>query len=155
MADGVFSDTHSLIELAADLGRTAGTMGMALGTELAAGAHSLAEEARGIAANYPSDGSSGGAQAVADSVRTRRVSRREYRVEAGGPDAPLAGLWELGNKGSNPNDPTFRHPVYGGSAPWQNQRKWEFLRMALQRQEAAIMGRFERTVNGVLRRNRL
>lgn len=156
MADEIRIDARELKSLSRDILRVGEETIVEVPAELGVNARALANQAKNIAASYQSSGvSTGGAQAVADSVKASARTRSEWVVEAGGPNVPLAGLWELGNKRSNPEAPTFRHPVYGGTAPWQNQRKWRFLTMALHQYEPIAFGRFQRLVDTILRRNRL
>lgn len=54
-------------------------------------------------------------------------------VVAGGKNAPLAGLFELGNKGGRSGGGgVFRHPVYGNRNNWVQQPTHPFLAAALQ-----------------------
>jgi hypothetical protein len=57
-----------------------------------------------------------------------RVASTTVSIVAGGQNAPLAALYEIGNKGRNPGD--FRHPVFGNRNVWVTQKGYPFLRPA-------------------------
>ena len=92
-------------------------------------------------------------------VRTRIQSRKvEVEIRAGSAEVPIAGLYELGNKGSGKSE-TFRHPVFAreGSragkhkgpfgitrsdkAPWVNQKRHPFLSPIIKLRTAAVTKR--------------
>lgn len=153
--DGVYVNTDALRDLAKDLVEVADGVGVEAPEALGAAAKGLAAVAASIASNYPSTGDgTGAADAVATSIRAEPVSRGEWRVRAGGPGIPLAGLWELGNEGSDPNAETFWHPVFGNQ-PSVPQSKWPYLRMALDQYEPEMVSRLSRIFDIVLRRFRL
>lgn len=61
-----------------------------------------------------------------------RVSGASVAVVAGGPNAPTAALFELGNTGgkgsaSASRNGVFRHPVFGNREQWVNQPMHPFL----------------------------
>lgn len=72
---------------------------------------------------------------------TIRVRRRGLgvRVVAGGPEVPIAGLYEKGNKDAreSASDP-FRHPVFGNDAVWVNQKRFAFLAPAGEREKHTV-----------------
>lgn len=155
MADNMV-DMSSLRRFADDLALVGRELSIAIPTTHALEAKALAQKAKDIASSYVSSGnnpSTGAADAVASTIRPRRETRRVWKIEAGG-GIPLAGLWELGNKGTNPNDPTFRHPAWGRS-DWYPQDKWPYLRMAVEQYEPTILTSFDTLVNRVFRRHRL
>lgn len=69
-------------------------------------------------------------ESIPPSIKVR-VSGAGVAVVAGGDGVPLAGLFELGNKGSR-NSETFRHPVFGNRDVWVNQSMHPFLAAAFQ-----------------------
>lgn len=153
--DGIYANTKGLRKLADDLYATANGLGIDVPVTTRREAKKIADSARQIALSYPaSRPPEGGAKAVAESVRVVRVRPNEYHVEAGGPETPLAGLWELGNKDSDPNASSFRHPAWGRK-DWYSQQKWPFLRMALDRNEPIVIGIFERLLDRIFRMHRL
>lgn len=156
MADGMEIDMQPLRDLGADFRRAGAAIEAELPAEIGVTARELATLAQGIAGGYQSadGGASGGASAVAASIKAIPKTKSSWVVQAGGADVPLAGLWELGNKGSDSDDPTFRHKTFG-KLPWQNQQKWPYLRMALQQYEPAALSKLTRFFDSVLRRFRL
>ncbi len=61
-----------------------------------------------------------------------RVSKTRVSVVAGGAGVPLAGLWEVGNKGHSKSQAAsrtgnFRHPVFGNRERWVNQPMHPYL----------------------------
>ena len=128
MADGVYVDASGIKALAVDLMRAVGGVDLAVATEMPYYAGRLAEHATNIKDQYPASGNSDGSARAAISIRAEVETKRQWRIKASG--HPLAGLWELGNKKSDANDPEFRHPTFGHD-PWKSQRKWEYLRRAV------------------------
>jgi hypothetical protein len=82
-----------------------------------------------------------------------RLSRASVVVEAGR-GVPLAGLYELGNIGSNRTD-VFRHPVFGRDV-WAEQRMHPFLAPAVRKQwdevEVAAVQALDETIAEVVSR---
>jgi hypothetical protein len=66
-------------------------------------------------------------------VRTRIQSRKaEIEIRAGSAEVPIAGLFELGNKGGSKSQAAtgrgqFRHPLFGDREQWVNQDMHPFL----------------------------
>lgn len=72
-----------------------------------------------------------------------RLSKTRVSVVAGGQGVPLAGLWELGNKGHGKSQAAskrgeFRHPVFGNREVWVNQPMHPFLLPAARANERKI-----------------
>lgn len=155
MADEIRIDAHELSELGADLTRVGQGLIVDLGESTGVAAKGIARTAQGIARGYPSTSMerTGGAEGVANSIRALPRGRGVWVVEAGGEDSPLAGLWELGNKNSDPDDPTFRHPVFGRK-DFQDQKKWPYLRMALNEYEPTFISAVGRVIDKVFGRFR-
>lgn len=162
MAENVEMYSPGLKLLAADLRAVGDGIALEVRNEAQAAAQEIAKDAQGIALSYQSmsepkagSGSGGTREAVAESIHVVREGMT-VRIEAGGAGVPLAGLWELGNKSGNPNDPTFRHPVFGKrSTAWQEQAKWPYLRRAMDSYEPVMMTRFQSVVNRLFQRHRL
>ncbi len=73
-----------------------------------------------------------GSTSIPDTIRGDMHGWHEYRIRAGGENVAIAGLWELGAKGSRPvSDTTWSHPVWGHRDRWVEQTKYPFLRPAL------------------------
>lgn len=80
-----------------------------------------------------------------------RVASATVSVVAGGKDAPVAGLFELGNTGGSKSASAsrkgvFRHPVFGNRDVWVNQPMHRFLAPAA----ASRAMQVERAVLGAL-----
>jgi hypothetical protein len=72
-----------------------------------------------------------------------RVAKTRISVVAGNAGVPLAGLWELGNKGRGKSRMAsrrgeFRHPVFGDRERWVNQPMHPFLMPAMKMNERKI-----------------
>ncbi len=163
MADMVEIDAHALVELSADIQRTADGFAIQVPQELAKYARFLRDDSRGIVWDYPPDSTSNygaggygggyeGRAAVADSIVAFARSPKEWNVRAGAEDLALAGLWELGNKNSSRDDRTFRHPVFGDRNNWVEQSKWPFFSMALKHIEPVMLTGFAKMVDTILER---
>ena len=70
------------------------------------------------------------ATSVADSIKVRMSGLASVRVVSGGNGLDIAGLMELGNKGSKGSS-TFRHPVFGNSNVGISQPTHPYLAPAL------------------------
>jgi hypothetical protein len=73
---------------------------------------------------------------VPGSIRVR-MRKTTIRVYAGGPDVPMGGLLELGNRGRSSNKKRFRHPVFGTDV-WVDQPTHPYLLKALKSNERNI-----------------
>lgn len=94
--------------------------------QLRAGGEIMAIEARKIAGEH--------SEKIPPTIKVR-VAGATVAVVAGGAKAPVAGLFELGNKGKGKSQAasrrgTFRHPVFGNRENWVNQEMHPFLRPA-------------------------
>lgn len=96
---------------------------------------------------------SNGSRTIPQSMRGGMVGRYEYRIRAGGNSAPMAGLWELGNRENRrtrigfagpsgrlvsaetaaAGGETFYHPVYGNKSVQVAQPRYPFFRPALRK----------------------
>lgn len=85
-------------------------------------------------------------------VRTRIQSRKaEVEIKAGGGKVPIAGLFELGNKGSKSASATrggrFRHPVFGNKSNWVDQDMHPYMGPTVKLREAAVTRRIGAAVD--------
>lgn len=81
-------------------------------------------------------------------------------VSAGANDVPLAALYELGNKGSKTDSARasgawFRHPVFGNTNVWVQQRRYPFLRPTLDVNRRTITKLMDRAWDEALKPLRL
>lgn len=93
----------------------------------------IADDAKRIAEEH--------SQSIPPTVRVR-VSKTSVSVLAGGEGVPLAGLFELGNKGRGKSQAAakggrFRHPVFGRDV-WVTQAMHPFLLPAQEQNERGI-----------------
>lgn len=77
-------------------------------------------------------------------------------VRAGGQQAPVGALWELGNRGrGGRKKDTFSHPVYGNRKVWVQQPRHPFLKKArslCRRQISDLMnGAYDRVLEPIRR----
>lgn len=131
MADAVYVDTAGIRALAADMMRAVEGVDLVVRTDMAYHAGRLAQHAGEIKDQYPGKGTGDGSARSQITVRAEYETKRQWRIKASG--HPLAGLWEMGNTRSRENDTTFRHPVFGRANSWEDQSKWPYLRMAVDR----------------------
>jgi hypothetical protein len=86
-------------------------------------------------------------------TRTRIQSRKvEVEIRAGSADVPIAGLYELGNKGGSKSQASagrgqFRHPVFGDRGKWVNQDRYPYLAPIVKLRTAAVTQRVSAAVN--------
>lgn len=87
---------------------------------------------------------------IPPTIRVHRTGAT-VKVRAGAPDVPLAALYELGNKRSNPLSPTFRHPVFGNRNEWVTQKRYPFLHRAAEDEvpkiEEALLQELDKAVD--------
>lgn len=67
----------------------------------------------------------------------KKLRKTTITVEAGGPDVPMAGLLERGNRGGRSRE-KFRHPVHGHMDTWVEQPMHPYLDRAVKKNERAI-----------------
>lgn len=82
-----------------------------------------------------------------------RASGATVAVTAG-KGVPLAGLYELGNKGGNPASETFKHPIFGEWVTGEGyQKRYPFLALAAEativQTEAAIAEAVDKCVHSI------
>jgi hypothetical protein len=83
---------------------------------------------------------------VKTSVRGTRVE-----VRAGGPAVPIAGLYEYGNRAKASGN-TFRHPVFGDRTNWVEQKRYPFMRPAVERTRRAAEAEMLKALDAVSRK---
>lgn len=98
-------------------------------------------------------------ETVAGSIRMRALPGMVV-ITAGSDDVPIAALWESGNKGGKRDNAHaagvwFRHPVFGNSNVWVQQRRYPFLRPALEADRRRITKLMEQTWDRALEPHRL
>jgi hypothetical protein len=64
---------------------------------------------------------------------TRHSDAHRKRLERAAEGSAIAGLYEYGNKGGTSVGGTFRHPVFGDRGNWVEQRRYPFLRPAVEK----------------------
>lgn len=94
----------------------------------------VAEDAKVLAAGH--------SKSIPPTVRVR-LSKTRINIIAGNDEVPLAGLYELGNKGHSKSQASsrrgqFRHPVFGNREVWVNQKRYAFLLPAAERQRRKV-----------------
>jgi hypothetical protein len=118
-------DTSGYRDAAKALRKGAKTTSKVLRKELRAAGELMAADARIIAEEH--------SEKIPPTVKVR-VAGATVAVQAGGANAPIAGLFELGNQGNKSKSATssgyFRHPVFGNKEVWVYQRMHRFLRPA-------------------------
>jgi hypothetical protein len=79
-------------------------------------------------------------------------------ISAGTDQVPIAALWETGNKGTHDSGRAqgvvFRHPVFGQDV-WVQQRRYPFMRPALEADRRMITKRMEQAWTNALEPYRL
>lgn len=110
--------------------------------ELRAAGEEIADEARARAGMY--------SKSIPPTIKVRtsiQSRQAEIRIKAGSAQVPLAGLFELGNKGGKAHGGKFRHPVFGDTSTWASQRMHPFLAPAVKRHEATVLARVGKAVD--------
>ncbi len=95
----------------------------------------VADEAKALVAPY--------SKSIGPTIKVR-VASTTVAVVAGGAEAPLAGLFELGNTGNRRKSAAasqrgvFRHPVFGNRGVWVDQRMHRYLAPAAKSQQPRV-----------------
>jgi hypothetical protein len=119
-------DTRDFKSFARALRKAEPLLAKSMRTKLRAAGQLVADEAKSNVDQYSST--------IAGTIKVR-TSGTTVSVVAKG---VLAGLFEMGNKGSSGGG-TFRHPVFGNQDVWVNQKMHPFLSKALaDKEEAAV-----------------
>jgi hypothetical protein len=116
-------------------------------------AEAIATEARSEAGRHSTS--------IPPTIRVHKLAEGNYAVEAGGPDVPLAGLYEYGNKGAR--TPYFIHPVFSkpgdpeylDRGSWPHQQRFPFMAPAIRRTVNPLEALGDERVKEILRRYRL
>lgn len=116
----------------------------ALRKELRAAGTIVSEDARSRA--------SARSKTIPGTIKTRtRIQSRQVQVEirAGSAEVPIAGLFELGNRGKKPKGGAreFRHPVFGDKENWTHQKMYPYLRPAVYTKRREVTKRIRIAVN--------
>ncbi len=119
---GIGLDTRDFAEFARTLRKAAPELNKALRLRLRSAGEIVADEARTRILPFSSS--------VPPSIKVRTAGAG-VSVIAGGPKAPLGGLFELGNRGSRGGD-VWKHPVFGHRAVWVEQAMHPYLAPALE-----------------------
>ena len=132
----------------------------ALSRDLNAAARALAREAAPLLMEIGEEvetrakkiAADNGSTSIPPTIHGRLTNPYEYRIQAGGPESAIAGLWELGNRrntgtGKGGRIPVYEtgkdvfwHPVFGRE-PSVPQKRHPFLRPALAADRANITKR--------------
>lgn len=148
-------ETKGFGELAVDFRRTAEGLAVEVPKMVAESATVISDRAKSIVLSYPTKGTGEAQAAIAASIRPRPRKKNVWVVEAGEAGTPLAGLWEMGNKGGRSGEGAFRHPVFGNKTVWVTQEKWPYLTRAVQELEAPVTEKMIVDVFNVFRKHRL
>lgn len=117
------ADTHSFRRFADVLRRHSLEMDRDIGEALREGAKLVADEAKSRVSQF--------SKSVPPTIRVEERGVKSVAVAAGGPNTPMAGLLERGNRGGSTSAATFKHPVYGNRTNWVEQPTHQYLRPAL------------------------
>lgn len=157
----VYHGNSDLERLAIDLEAAARALPAAAGSRLAVVGERVVARAKRNAGAYRSHASSprsnsrtsgtsrSGTQAVVDSIHGHLESEDTFRISYG-EGVPLAGLWELGNRGGHEGDHEFRHPLFGNSNFFYPQPKHPFMAPALAEEAGPMIAALETTWDRVL-----
>lgn len=116
-------DTRAYRDAAKALRQGAKHLNRELRKELRAAGEIMAVEARKVAGEH--------SETIPPTIKVR-VAGATVSVQAGGAKAPIAGLFELGNKGRASRGKTFRHPVFN-TGVWVEQPRHRFLEPAAEK----------------------
>lgn len=131
---GISMDAHELTRLAEDLWAGARNIDPRA-------SYMLIDIGKQVQTKARNKASSDGSLQIPPTIRGGLVTPHEYRIEAGGESVPIAGLWELGNRGGSERSTTFRHPVWGNKNVWVEQNRYPYLQPALRETEPMIWQR--------------
>lgn len=150
MAGEISFEAEGLEELTRDLKIAAREFQHAVDGTLLEIGEELKETAKGIAEQH--------SKTVAGTIKMRPGPNMVV-ISAGSDEVPIAALWETGNKGSKADTAKatgvwFRHPVWGTDV-WTMQRRFPFLRPALDTDRRAITKQMEATWDRALEPYRL
>jgi hypothetical protein len=145
MANEIVFEGHGLEQLARDCRGAARAVRREIDeTLLKIGAELLAS-AKAIASEHSST--------VAGTIRMKALPGMVV-IQAGSDAVPIAALWETGNKGSRDTARVtglwFRHPLFGNREIWVNQRRFPFLRPALDADRSRIKRLMDETYDRAL-----
>ena len=129
MTDGLYFSGDGLKALSRDFLGAAASLKREAAPALTKIGKEVEERARGIAGEH--------SRSIPPTIQGAMRGELEYRIEAGR-GVPLAAIYEKGNKNSRvSNEGEFEHPVFG-RYPTVTQRRWAFLRPALQQDRRGI-----------------
>ncbi len=138
-------DLSNLKTFAEQLKKLEPRLARRLRDNLAEAGETVAERARGLAAEHSTS--------IPPTIKTRVRGVNVY-VSAGSAAVPLAGLYEVGNASGRrvrSGSGTFRHPVFGNKDVWVDQPGFPFLRRALEEVEPLLVERVRFGVDSVIR----
>jgi hypothetical protein len=131
VSTGVGVDVTSFNRFAKALKSAEPILAKELRVQFAAAGAEVASEARTIVSEYSEE--------IPPTIKVR-MSSLTVKVVAGNNNLPLAGLFELGNKGNRRAGATsFRHPVFGDTTNWVAQPTHPFLTPAIESKADKIM----------------
>jgi hypothetical protein len=149
MPDGLRFSGKDLEDLGRDLRLAADQFREEVDVTLVEIGEELKEAAKALAGAH--------SKTVADTIKLKS-SPGFVVISAGDDSVPIAALWEMGNKGTHDTGRArgvwFRHPVFGTDV-WTNQRRYPFLRPALEADRRNITKRMEATWDRALEPYRL
>jgi hypothetical protein len=140
-------DTSDLKGLIKDLKRAGPAATRGMRTAIKASAEIVAVEARAIASEH--------SKSIPPTVKARTYlsgTRTSTASVTAGRGVPLAALYEVGNKGSSPTDPEFRHPVFARgtsgklqqTSDWVGEKRYPFLLPAAVHKGAEVQKEVEK-----------
>lgn len=136
ITNGIIIDTKALRVLSEDLLAAGRALLREASTTLPKIGMVVASDAARIA-------SASGSTSIPGSITGEMVGADMYRIRAGGPGVPIAGLWEFGNRGVRRDAKSFYHPLFGNRDYPQRQPKYAFMAPALRRNQGFINGEME------------
>lgn len=117
-----------------------------LRTELRASGEMIASGSRLLAAAH--------SKSIPPTIKVRtgiQSERAEVQIRAGGGNVPIAGLFELGNKGGGKSKAgatrkKFRHPLFGDKGKWYEQDMHPYIAPMVRLRQAAVTKRVKSAV---------